>query len=95
MRLGLEDVLAFIHLRRGRLGEAIAAGERAIQLKEQLGGYYPFLGLNAAITLATAQAVLGDYEAAGRYLALMKTAVSFCSVAPILMFGGCRVAFWK
>jgi LuxR family maltose regulon positive regulatory protein len=76
VRLGLEDVMAFIHLRRGRLSEAIAAGERAIQLKEQLGGYYPFLGLNAAITVATAQAALGDYEAAERYLALMETGVS-------------------
>jgi LuxR family maltose regulon positive regulatory protein len=76
VRLGLEDVLAFIHLRRGRFSEAIAAGERAILLKEQLGGYYPFLGLNAAITLVTAQAALGDYAAADRYLALMETAVS-------------------
>jgi LuxR family maltose regulon positive regulatory protein len=75
-RLGLEDVQAFIHLRRGRLNEAIAAGGRAILLKEQLGGYYPFLGLNAAITVVTAQAAFGDYEATGRYLALMETAVS-------------------
>ena len=76
VRLGLEDVRAYIHLRRGCLGEAVAAGERAILLKEQLGGYYPFLGLNAAITVATAQAAFGNYEAAGRYLALTETAVS-------------------
>jgi LuxR family maltose regulon positive regulatory protein len=76
VRLALADVLAYIHLRRGRLNEAIAAGERAILLKEQLGGYYPFLGLNAAITLVTAQAALGDYDAAGRYLSLMQTAVA-------------------
>jgi len=76
VRLGLEDVLAFIHLRRGRFSEAIAAAERAILLKEQLGGYYPFLGLNAAITLVTAQAALGDFDAARSYLASMETAVS-------------------
>ncbi|MFN2135094.1 MAG: hypothetical protein ACK2UK_04015, partial [Candidatus Promineifilaceae bacterium] len=76
VRLGLEDVLAFIHLRRGRLSKAIAAGERANLLKEQLGGYYPFLGLNAVITLVTAHAALGDYTAASSYLDLMETAVS-------------------
>lgn len=76
VRLGLEDVLAFIHLRRGNLRQAIAAGERAIALKEQLRGYYPFLGLNAAITVATAQAALGNYDAAGRYLKVMAPAVS-------------------
>ena len=76
VRLGLEDVLAFVHLRRGNLRAAIAAGERAITVKEQLGGYYPFLGLNAAITVATAQAALGEYATAGRYLSLVASAVS-------------------
>lgn len=74
--LGLEDGLAFIHLRRGRLHEAITTGARAIVLKEQLGGYYPFLGLNAAITVATSKAALGDYDGAERYLSVMASAVS-------------------
>jgi hypothetical protein len=70
VQLGINDVLAFIHLRRGRLAEAIQAGERALAVKEHLGGY-PFIGLNAALVTATARAAQRDYHSAGLYLQQM------------------------
>ncbi|NCF68521.1 MAG: AAA family ATPase [Chloroflexi bacterium] len=76
VQLGIADVMAFIHLRRGRLQQAIEVGERALVIKEQLGGYYPFLGMNAAMTVAAAHTALGAYEQADHYLQLMTSAVS-------------------
>ena len=75
VRLGLEDLLAFIHLRRGRLTEAIAVGESALRLKAQLGGY-PFLGAKAAITVAVAHAAQGDDATAEQYLQLWQSSVT-------------------
>jgi len=69
VRLGIEDVLAFIHLRRGRVEQAIATGRSALAVKARLGGF-PFLGLNAALTLSTASLINGDYPAAQANLAL-------------------------
>ena len=67
LRLGVEDTLASIHLRRGRLRQAIETGEDALLVKDQLGGYN-FLGLNSALTVASAYSGLGNILAAQEYL---------------------------
>ena len=67
IQLGVDDVMAFVYLRRGRIEKAIATGKQAINLKEQLSGY-PFLGMNAATTVSMAYAAQGDYETADFYL---------------------------
>ncbi len=67
IRLAVADVLAFIYLRRGNVAEAIEMGSTAVSIKEQLNGY-PFLGMNAAVTVASAYAVNGRYQKADRFL---------------------------
>jgi LuxR family maltose regulon positive regulatory protein len=67
LRLGVEDTWASIHLRRGRLRQAIEMGKDALLVKDQLGGYN-FLGLNAALTVASAYVGLGNTLAAQEYL---------------------------
>ncbi|MDR3574525.1 MAG: LuxR C-terminal-related transcriptional regulator [Anaerolineaceae bacterium] len=67
LRLGMEDTWASIHLRRGRLRQAIETGQDALLVKEALGGYN-FLGLNAILTVASAYAGLGNTLAAQEYL---------------------------
>ncbi len=67
LRLGIEDTWASIHLRRGRLNHAIETGQDALSIKEQLGGY-PFLGLNASLTVAAVYTGLGNYSLADSYL---------------------------
>jgi len=67
LRLGIEDTWASIHLRRGRLQQAIETGRDALLIKEQLGGY-PFLGLNASLTVAAVYTGLGNYSLADSYL---------------------------
>ncbi|MEW5868593.1 MAG: LuxR C-terminal-related transcriptional regulator [Chloroflexota bacterium] len=63
LRLGLGDTLAGVHLRRGRLRQAIQTGRAALAAKAQLGGY-TFLGINACLAISSACAALGDYAAA-------------------------------
>ena len=72
VRLAVADVLAFVYLRRGQLAEAIEAGQSAVAIKEHLNGY-PFLGMNAAVTVASAYAVNGRYQEADQYLRQAKT----------------------
>lgn len=67
VRLAVADVLAFIYLRRGLVERAIAAGKTAVAIKEQMNGY-PFLGMNAAVTVASAYGVNGRYHEADQYL---------------------------
>jgi LuxR family transcriptional regulator, maltose regulon positive regulatory protein len=67
LRLGVEDTLAGIHLRRGRLGKAIETGKDALLLKDQLGGY-SFLGLNSTLAVAVASTAVGNYAAAEEML---------------------------
>lgn len=66
IRMALEDKMAFIHLWRGRLSEAITAADRALVLKERLGGY-PLIGLNAAMYAAVTSAARGEFAEADRY----------------------------
>lgn len=67
VRLAVADVLAFIYLRRGQIDRAIEVGETAVTIKKQLNGY-PFLGMNAAVTVASAYGVNGRYQEADQYL---------------------------
>lgn len=59
MLLAATDLLVFMHLMRGRLDEAIAAGKRALAVQERLGGY-GWLGQHAALYGATIQIARGD-----------------------------------
>lgn len=70
IRLGILDVLAFIHLRRGRLTEAVAAGKEALEIKDALSGF-PFLGVNAALTVSNVYLMHKDYEQSERYLKIV------------------------
>lgn len=63
LRLGIEDTWAGIALRRGNLKKAIELGQDALWVKDQLGGY-PFLGLNAALTVTAAGTGLGHFAMA-------------------------------
>lgn len=67
IKLAVADVLSFIYLRRGRVDKAIMTGETAVLIKEQLNGY-PFLGMNAAVTVASAYGVNGRYQEADHFL---------------------------
>jgi LuxR family maltose regulon positive regulatory protein len=87
LRLATDDVLAFIHLRRGRLAQAVQSGERALAAKEHLGGY-PFLGANAAMNVALAHAAQGHYTEADRFLALLQTQVEQSALNQLTLAGG-------
>ncbi|MCL7452479.1 MAG: LuxR C-terminal-related transcriptional regulator [Anaerolineae bacterium] len=62
-RLMVEELTTVLYLFRGQLAEAIRTGERALALRERLGGH-PYLSLNAALFLLIAHAARGDYAAA-------------------------------
>jgi LuxR family maltose regulon positive regulatory protein len=61
-RLMVEEMTTILHLFRGQLAEAVRSGERALALRERLGGH-PFLSLNAALFLMIAHAARGNYAA--------------------------------
>jgi ATP/maltotriose-dependent transcriptional regulator MalT len=67
VRLAAETRLAYVHLLRGRLDEAIQTGERALAINERLGGL-PHVGGELALTLALAHLARGDYPVANRLL---------------------------
>lgn len=72
--LGVDDVMAPIHLRRGRLDEAVETARRALARRGELGGYL-FLGLNAALSAGMARAAQGrDAEASGYFARLRASA---------------------
>jgi LuxR family maltose regulon positive regulatory protein len=61
-RLMVEELTTALSLFRGQLPDAIRTGERALALRERLGGH-PFPSLNAARFLLIAHAARGDYAA--------------------------------
>jgi LuxR family maltose regulon positive regulatory protein len=61
-RLMVEEMTTVLHLFRGRLPEAVRAGESALALRVQLGGH-PYLSLDAALYLMIAHAAHGNYAA--------------------------------
>jgi LuxR family maltose regulon positive regulatory protein len=61
-RLMVEEMTTVLHLFRGRLAEAVRAGESALALRVRLGGH-PYLSLDAALYLMIAHAARGDYAA--------------------------------
>jgi LuxR family maltose regulon positive regulatory protein len=62
-RLMVDEMTTVLHLFRGRLEEAIRIGEKALSLREKLGGH-PYMSLDAALFLIIAHAARGDYTAA-------------------------------
>jgi DNA-binding CsgD family transcriptional regulator/tetratricopeptide (TPR) repeat protein len=74
LSLAVGELMAFVHLWRGRLEQAIQAGERALALREQVGGP-SFLGADAATFAAVAHAARGDYAAADRLIEVMRPQV--------------------
>jgi ATP/maltotriose-dependent transcriptional regulator MalT len=61
-RLMVEEMTTILYLFRGRVAQAVASGERALALRQRLGGH-PYLALNAALYLMIAHTVRGDYGA--------------------------------
>jgi len=66
LRAAVEELVSFAHFWRGRLQEAIQVGGSALAINDQLGGY-PFIGMDAAATVALALVAQGDYAAADRF----------------------------
>jgi ATP/maltotriose-dependent transcriptional regulator MalT len=66
LRAAVEELVSFAHFWRGRLQEAIQVGESALAINARLGGY-PFVGMDAAATVALAFVARGDYAAADRF----------------------------
>ena len=65
----LKGVLAFIHLWRGRLDQAIRAGREARAVSEQLGGI-PALDADLAAPIAVAHTLRGDHATADAFFAM-------------------------
>ena len=72
--LAVGELMAFVHLWRGRLEQAAQAGEGALALREQVGSP-AFLGVDAATLAAVAHAARGDYAAAGRFFEVLRPQV--------------------
>jgi LuxR family maltose regulon positive regulatory protein len=70
LRAAVEELLAFVHFWRGRLQEAIQVGKSALAINERLGGY-PFVGMDAAATVALAFVARGDYAAADPFFDML------------------------
>jgi ATP/maltotriose-dependent transcriptional regulator MalT len=87
LRLCVEDAWACIHLRRGRLLQAVEIGKNALQVKEQLGGY-TFLGVNACLAVASAYLGIGNFLAAEEYLEKSARLVAESEINRALTGGG-------
>jgi ATP/maltotriose-dependent transcriptional regulator MalT len=87
LRLGVEDTWASIHLRRGRMPQALEVGKDALWVKQQLGGY-TFLGMNACLTLASVSIGSGDDAAASQYLRMVMEQVEEAELNRALAGGG-------
>jgi len=70
LRAAAGELVSFVHFWRGRLDEAIQVGKSALAINERLGGY-PFVGMDAAATVALALVARGDYAAADRFFDLL------------------------
>jgi LuxR family maltose regulon positive regulatory protein len=62
LRLVIEEMSTILLLFRGQLVDAIRGGERALALRERLGGH-PFLGIEAELYLIVAHSARGNYAA--------------------------------
>ncbi len=72
--LAVGELMAFVHLWRGRLEQAIQAGERALALREQVGSP-SFLGADGTMFAAVAHAARGETAAADRLIEVMRPQV--------------------
>jgi LuxR family maltose regulon positive regulatory protein len=70
LRAAVEELMAFAHFWRGRLPEAIQVGKSALAINERLGGY-PFVGMDAAATVALAFVAQGDYAVANPFFDML------------------------
>jgi len=70
LQMALAEAMTFVHVRRGRLDEATRTAQRALALKERLGGF-PFVGTLSSTLLAAISVARGDYDAAERLFAPM------------------------
>jgi len=86
LRAAVEELMAFVHLWRGRLEEAIRTGESALAINERLGDY-PFLGEDAAATLVMAYAAQSDYTTADHFLDIMFRQIKQTPLGEIMMTG--------
>jgi len=75
VRLIVEKMAMVLHLLRGQLVEAVRDGERALALRERLGGH-PFAGIDSALFLIMAHAARADYSAAEPLFDLLFLGVS-------------------
>jgi LuxR family transcriptional regulator, maltose regulon positive regulatory protein len=87
IRLAIDDVRAAILLRRGHLDAAVQTGMAALAMKGALGGYL-FLGLNAALMVATVHAARGDHATAHRYLRIMRDQVGQMALNRVIQADG-------
>jgi LuxR family maltose regulon positive regulatory protein len=62
-RLAIEEMTMILHLFQGQLTESISSGEKALDLREQLGGH-PFSDADVVLFLIIAHAIRGNYAAA-------------------------------
>lgn len=88
------ELRCYTELMRGRPDEAIAAGEGAIALKNQVGGF-SWLGLFAQLYLATIHAGRGEGERAERHLSDLMRELEAApgSQNPLWLYGAGRT-YW-
>jgi len=70
LQVAIAELMAFIHLWRGRLDAAIATAELAWTQHQRLGGF-PFQGTLAVAMLAVVHTARGEMVAADRFFALL------------------------
>lgn len=94
LTIALGELRSFTELMRGRLDSALAAGERAVAMKERVGGF-AWLGLYALLYLATIHTARGEREAAERYLEALLAGIERApgSQNPLWLYGAGRT-YW-
>jgi LuxR family maltose regulon positive regulatory protein len=86
-RLAILDVLGFIHLRRGQMDKAIFVGQEALYIKRRLGGYQ-FLGMNSALTVASAYLAKGELSQTDEFIRQMLSQIEEIPLNSALTGGG-------
>jgi LuxR family transcriptional regulator, maltose regulon positive regulatory protein len=87
LRLGVEDTWSGILIRRGKFFQAMETARKALFIQEQLGGYM-FLGVNAALAIATVSVTQENYDTAGRYFSHVLSLVEKLPLNRALIGGG-------
>jgi LuxR family transcriptional regulator, maltose regulon positive regulatory protein len=87
LRLGIQDTWTGIHLRRGRVHQAIEMAKDTLMLQHHLGGY-TFLGTNATATLIAAHIARREYDIAEIYIEHLLDLVKGAPLNQALIGGG-------